>query len=170
MNNPVSNRLHTTRLNERLLSAIPDLVAHSDGRDILLMFNGDVGDVMRKTYAHGADSNALHLAETADILRKDMLHTNNQFEGSFPPTCQQDSVPTSLVSLVRMILEGPNIKNIPSTNSHIQNDALTISQLLLFNLVKCRNVNSSAVRHMKERETPLPLYIGIKVHAANRKR
>ncbi len=80
MNNPISNRLHTTRLKERLLSAIPDLVAHSDGRDILLMFNGDVGDVMRKTYEHGADSNA----------RKDMLHTHNQFEGSFPPTFQQD--------------------------------------------------------------------------------
>ena len=38
----VSNRIHTTRLKNRLLSELPDLRAYSVGRDILLTFEKDI--------------------------------------------------------------------------------------------------------------------------------
>jgi len=40
-----------------------------------------------------------------------MFANAKQFDGSFSATCQEDSVPSSLTSLVNMILEGPSIKD-----------------------------------------------------------
>ena len=50
--------------------------------------------------------------------------------------------------------------------------ALTISQLLVFNTVKhARNTeSSSSVRHTKSRETPLPIFLSLKIHAVTRSR
>jgi len=60
------------------------------------------------------------------------------------------------MSLVNMILDGPRA-------------ALSISQLLIFNTVKNARDTASS-RHHRDRETPLPLYLAMKVHATTRKR
>ena len=68
-----------------------------------------------------------------------------------------------------MILEGPpnSAKDLKSTSQI----AISLSQLLKFNSVKSRrNEPIKHVRHSQELETPLPIYIGMKVHAATRKR
>ena len=43
-----SSKINTTRLKERLLGAFPDLSAHTQGRDVLLIFNHAIGDAIRK--------------------------------------------------------------------------------------------------------------------------
>jgi len=52
--------------------------------------------------------------------------------------------------------------------------ALTIGQLLVFNGVRHKRTSvnnvSTAVRHAQGQETPLPLYVGLAVHAATRKK
>ena len=48
--------------------------------------------------------------------------------------------------------------------------ALTISQLLMFNCVKERRKLGRNVRSISERETPLPIYLGLKVHSLTRSR
>ena len=52
--------------------------------------------------------------------------------------------------------------------------AVTISQLMVFNSIRHKRTAvtrvSNAVRHAKERETHLPLYVGLAMHAATRKR
>ena len=83
--------------------------------------------------------------------------------------CQENSVPSSLVSLVKMISYGPNIE------SHLENPssqaALTVAQLLQFNCYfRRRETNSNCDRHSKNRETPVPLYVGLTVHAQTAKR
>ena len=64
---------------------------------------------------------------------------------------------------------GPNIKH---QNSAGTTAALSISQLLMFNSVKhARAVDSSGtVCHSRDRETPLPLYVALKIHAVTRNR
>ena len=48
---------------------------------------------------------------------------------------------------------------------------LTLSQLLKFNsFARCRDESSVTIRHKKERETPLPQYLGMLFHAKPRKR
>ena len=69
---------------------------------------------------------------------------------------------------MNMILEGPNIKHQHRANTKA---AISISQLLIFNSVKhARAAEASATSHALERETPLPLYLAMKIHAVTRKR
>lgn len=169
----VESRIHTTRLKLRLLSALPDLRAYSKGRDMLLTFTEDIGDAVQKACAHDSDADALHLVRAAQVVRKEMFDTKFTFDGSFHPGCQKEAVPSSLLALVNMIQDGANIKhqthllNTPSTTA-----ALTVSQLLFFNSVKHARAEKSSrtVRHSHDRETPLPLYVALKVHAVTRKR
>ena len=69
----VEKRIHTTRLKNRLLSALPDLRAHSQGRDTLLSFEKDIGS------ASYHDSDAMHLMRAAQVVRKEI------FDSSFSP-------------------------------------------------------------------------------------
>lgn len=162
----VENRVHTTRLKNRLLSELPDLQAHTQGKDVLLTLKKDVGPALRKACDH--DSEAMHLVRAAQVVRQEMFDTTFSFDGSFQANCQQDAVPPSLLALVNMILNGANIKHQTTTTQA----ALTISQLLVFNSVKhSRKMESSnSVRHNSSRETPLPLYLSLKIHAVTRSR
>jgi len=165
----VQKRIHTTRLKNRLLSAIPGLRAHSQGRDALLSFEKHIGPALMKACDH--DSDAVHLMRAAQIVRKEIFDSGFFFDGSFPANCQQKAVPPSLLALVNMILDGANIKHqnqVVSTNT--TKPALAISQLIVFNSTKhARNVDSSSsARHSRSRETPLPLYLSFKIHAVTR--
>ena len=74
------------------------------------------------------------LAKTATIVQKDIFtHDHFKFSGSFPPKCQEDSLPSSLKSLVSLIFNGPNLKNQDRRDSQA---CLTASQLLLYNVKK----------------------------------
>lgn len=166
----VDNRIHTTRLKNRLLSEFPDLRAHSKGRDILLTFVKDIGPALKKACDH--DSDAMHLVRAAQLVRREMFETRFSFDGSFQPDCQKDAVPPSLLALVNMILDGANIKHQSElVQTSTTTAALAISQLLTFNSVKHgREDSSGCVRHNRSRETPLPLYLSMKIHAATRSR
>ena len=165
----VEGRIHTSRLKERLLSVLPDLQAHSQGKCIILTFDGDIGSALRKAY--NIDDDAMHLARAAQIVRKEMFEKNYVFDGSFKASCEQDVIPPSLMALVRMILDGPNIRHQSEVAATTTRAALSISQLLMFNSVKYgRCVDSSYDRHNRDRETPLTLYVALKIHAVTRKR
>ena len=145
--------------------------AHKQGRDTVLISNADVGTALRMACEHDADNDAAHLARTANIVRRDMFKMMNQFSGSFETTCQQDSVPVSLLELVAMVLNEPNIKA-QSTSSDVLQPVLTIAQLLMHNSLVLHRENqaTSTIKHNLERETPLPIYLGIMIHTKTRKR
>ena len=162
----MGNRIHSTRLKIRLLSALPDLTAHVQGREILT-FEEDIGLALVK--ACDGYSDAVHLMRAAQVIRKELLNIKiKQFDGFFTSECQRDSVPSSLLALVNMIQDGPNIKHQSQLVSNASTTAaLSVSQLVVFNSVKqSRNSKPSVnVRHDRDHETPLPLYLGLKVHA-----
>ena len=69
-----------------------------------------------------------------------------------------------------MILYGPNIEEQECSSGKVQ-AALTISQLLQYNIrARCRDKEVKRERRSKRRETPLPIHIGISVHAKTRSR
>ena len=166
----VGNRIHNTRLKIRLLSALPDLTAHVQRREILFTFEEDIGLALIK--ACDGDSDAVHLMRAAQVIRKELLNIKiKQFDGFFTSECQRDSVPSSLSALVNMVEDGPNIKHQTQLASNASTTAaLSVSQLVVFNNVKqSRNSKPSVnVRHDRGPETPLPLYLGLKVHAVTR--
>ena len=77
-------------------------------------------------------------------------------------------MPNSLLALVTVVLNGPNIK---SRSSNVSHAALSLSQLLLYNSMKRYNENDTdIVRHSQQREAPLPAYLGVMLHTKTRKR
>ena len=68
-----------------------------------------------------------------------------------------------------MILRGPNIQN--QTENKSTQATLTISQLLQLNsYFSNRSGSSDQDHHNRCRETPLPIYLGLSIHARIRKR
>ena len=107
------------------------------------------------------------------MVRKEIFDSSFSFDGSFQATCQQEAVPPALLALVNMILDGANIEHQTQlVHTTTTKPALAISQLMVFNSVKhARNVDSpSSERHSRSRETPLPLYLSLKIHAVTRSR
>ena len=167
----VDDRIHSTRLKMRLLASFPDLSAHTEGRDILLTFDQHLGGALRKAGDH--DGGALYFARAAQIVGQEIFDRKCSSNGSFQKGCQQDAIPNSLLALVNMIQEGPNIVHqtqlgtSPSTSS-----VHSIYQPLMFNSVKrTRSANAtSSTYHSRDRESPLPIYIALKMLGLTRKR
>ena len=106
---------------------VPDLEEHKQGRDILLALKKDVSIALGKV-REDCDNEAMHLARAATIVRREMVMIENNFDGSFDQNCQQNSVSKSLISLVNMILYGPNIKT-QASNANATQAGLSIAQL-----------------------------------------
>lgn len=150
--------MHSSRLKDRLLSALPDLQAHYEGNNIILSFYEDFSAALRK--ACDFDDDAMHLVRATQIVRKKMFEKKYSFNGSFKNSTEQDAVPTSLMALVRMIFDGPSIKSQSEHVTSTSRAALSISQLLMFNSVKFgRSTDSRHEQHNRDRETPLALYV-----------
>ena len=128
----IVGRIHSTKLKDRILSYFQDMEAHKKGRDVMLAFKEDIGLALSKACDHDADADAIHLAMAANIVRREMFQKKNNFSGSFGPKCQEESIPMSLLALVAMIINGPNIEAQSSASSMPQ-PILTIAQLLMYN-------------------------------------
>ena len=154
----LSGHVNSTHLKNRIFAHFPELQAHKEGRDILLIFREDIGSAMRKACELDADTEGIHLARAANIIRRDIFNTKTSFNGTFDSQCQESSVPNSLLALVSMILYGPNIKTQSSYSSKSQ-AALTLSQLLTFNtFARCRDGDSHNLKaQARKRNAPSAL-------------
>ena len=83
----VGNRIHTTRLKNRLLLEIPHLKAYSQGRETLLSFEKDIGPALMT--ACQLDDDAMHLVRAAQVVRKEVFDSKFDFNGSFHENSQQ---------------------------------------------------------------------------------
>ena len=111
------------------------------------------------TEAKRRDSDAWCLARVARIVRKDILKEDNSFNGTFSPECQKNSIPTSLLLLVGILIKGPTTK-IDSSNNRA---CVSVSQLIVFNSVarpRHRPEATGSTHHIRSRECPLPIYTG----------
>ena len=109
---------------------------------------------------------ALILAKAATLVRKDILsHQGFKFTGCFPAQCQEDSISSSLKSLVSMIL---NVSNLKDQDKRDSQACLTIGQSIIYNTKGKTSRTAVKTRHTLEREPPLPIYIGINMHALSR--
>jgi len=98
--------------------------------------------------------------------------TKFKFDGSFSNDCQQEIVPETLSIFMQMLLDGPRIVKDAKTIESIKPSAaaLTLSQLSMFNSVqnKRSQAPNSVPRHIRDRETPLAIYIAIKTYRLTR--
>ena len=161
----ISKSVNKTRLKEKILEHFPECTAQFDGRNIVLIFHQYLRILLRDAVKdRDYSDNALFLAKAAKIIRKDIFaHQQFKFNGTFRSGCQSESVPSSLLSLVSLILIGANIER----RSQESQAYLTISQLMDFNAKKISSLTAKS-RHKPDREPPLPIYIGLNVHSRTR--
>lgn len=150
--------VNSTRLKERLLSEIPGLVAYKKGRDVLLAFDKDIGPVLSEASSY---TDAIILAKAAKILRRHMVEHKCKFEGSLYENSVYDSLPSALLQFICMIEHGADIKS--QLRFGATTTDLAMAQLLQYNCFAKYKEGATTQRHSRDRETPLPVYIGMSV-------
>lgn len=107
------------------------------------------------------------LAKAATIIRKDIFsHKGFNFSGNFPLDCCSKCLPSSLKSLIAMMLNGLDIKDQDKSESQA---CLTICEKIVFNTKKkFYKTKTGQTHHSASRELPLPLYIGLNIHSSTR--
>ena len=101
--------IHTTCLKDRILSQISALEEHKQGCDVFfLAFKNDLANVLQNAHKEDSAEEAIHLVKAASIARKE--HKNTNLTDLLKRIARLTPVPPSLVSLVNMILYGPNIE------------------------------------------------------------
>ena len=93
-----------------------------------------------------------------------MSKVSNTFNNSFPPDCQKASVPIQFHVLCSLLIDGcdPQIKGFSESSK-------TIAQLAMYQYRKMTSNSWSVTslrRHVKEGETPVPVYVGLKLYVS----
>ena len=93
-----------------------------------MAFRGDIGQALADACKERV-TNAVTLARAAEIVREEMFQNEQAFDGSLPIDREEKSVPSSLLTLVTMVLEGPSLKY-QSLNAN--GAALSLAQLIKY--------------------------------------
>ncbi|CAB4040991.1 Hypothetical predicted protein, partial [Paramuricea clavata] len=68
-----NSKIHSTDLKNRILTQIPNLQSHKEGRDVSLAFDKDIALVLqRASKSSNCDDEAIILAKAAQIIRRDI--------------------------------------------------------------------------------------------------
>ena len=165
--------VHTTRLRYKRLAAVPGLEeVRGPSNRIDLAYDEDISQAVHDMSASDYDSEAILLSKAAKVLRRHLFEKQYHFTGSFSSDSELQSVPAALLTFQHMLLDGPGImkENSETKSLPSQTAALTIAQLTMYNAVKHRSGNPSAVPcHIRDRESPLVIYIAIKLCTNMRK-
>ena len=117
---------------------IPGLCVAKGGKQVTFTVDHEVGRALFKACAWSDEENEWVLNKAAKIVWKDLLFSDEIFDGDVSDKRQSRSVPNSLVKLISMILEGG--KPSRELSAVIQKVSVNLSQLINFNSVKqkCR--------------------------------
>ena len=154
------------------MKLVPGLTEAPHGREVLLSFNKDIGSALKLVCKIDEDEDAMILAKADKLVRRVMFQKQAQFSGTFEEDCQKRSVPQNLVTLVEMILEGPNIDQQTEMKGDRDKPVYSICQLLVYNSVEHKRSKQPQgnIRYNVTRETPLPMYNGLKLHVKSHKK
>lgn len=120
----------------------------------MVAFEEDIGSLISRALPGENDDNALYLERTANIVREEMFNESSSATGSVTQSSQKGSVPQALLSLVTMILEGPNAKR-QLTGKPSQAAITLLAQLLKFSSVKHARKTEQCTRHNQESIDPI---------------
>ena len=154
---------HVSRFTERLMFSIPELEKRIICNRTYLCFSSEVSEIINEEI--GPNSFIQSLLKLVVPIRAGMSTVQNRFKGTFSDDSQQNSIPIRLLSLCSMLIDGFNPKD-----TGFSQPALTVSQLIMHVYKKKINRNPSTIRrrHSKIRETPLSIYVGLKLYATVR--
>ena len=160
--------VHDTQLREKIPNKIPGLCVVRSGRQVTLTVDDKVGRALFQACRWSDEVNKRAINKAAKIVCKDLLVSQEIFDGDVSEKRQSYSVLNSLVKLISMILEGGE----PSRkfSAGLQKVSENLSQLNSFNSEKQEHQGTQKFHHSKNNEPQLPVLIGLMVHARTGKR
>ena len=137
------------------------------GKTVVLIFREGMQEILKERLKdRDYSENARTLRKAAQIIRHDIFEfVAPKFSGSFTDDCQENSVPTTLKTLASMLLYGNSIKNKEKKDAQA---TLSIAQLVFSNCKKRISIDSEQLRNNLDRETPLQIFLGTKIHVKTR--
>ena len=158
---------HITRFADSLVEAIPGLHKRTVNNKVTVYFEGTIDMLLKDHFnvTSQPDAFARAIKDIVVPIRNSMKNTHNKFDGTFKAGCQKDSVPIELLTLISMLIDGAGIEN-----EGFSQEALTISQLAMYNFRNKQMSINRRRRHLKSLETPLPTFISLKIYATVRSR
>ena len=97
-----------------------------------------------------------------------MFKEDEIFDGNLSSRKQKSSVSVTLLRLLSLIMNGENSEK--NVSRAVESLTLNMAQLLCFNSVKGKRRFSGSVRHSRINKPPLPVKIGLMIHAKIRKK
>ena len=163
----IRKTVNKTRFKNDLLQHFSEAQEQCDGKNTVIVFTRGMQNMLKEALKkRDYSEDALILAKAATIIRNDTFrHECFKFDGNFPSKCQENSIPSSLKSLISLIYNGPNLKDQDKEESHA---CISVRQLIVFNMKKSTSTAGTKERHTLDREPPLPIYIGLNIHQQTR--
>ena len=153
---------HVSRFAERLISAIPALEKRIIKRKVVVIFSDFLNNILPELLS--PNSFVKSVMKIVSPIRNDMKTVQNNFIGNSSQTCQQGSLPIRLLTLISMLVDGADVNE-----KGFSQFTLTVAQLIMYNFrLKSRNITCVHRRHLRPRETPAPIYVGLKLYATVR--
>ena len=125
---------HTTRLRQKILNKMKSLCVSKSGRQVTLTVDDEVRQALFEACTWSFEENERVLNKTAKIVAKielkDLLLSDEIFDGDVSEKRQSRSVPNSLVKLIIMILGGGKPSRELSVG--LQKVSVNLSQLVRF--------------------------------------
>ena len=158
----IEETIQTTRFKERLLAAIPNLVAHTVNNASVVLFDDQVQEIITQ-FVQSPDGFYDALRKVVLPVRSDVLKQENEFTGSFSNFCQAESVPKTLLTLTSALIDGEM-----SSSDQPSQESLSVAQMIVSHTRrptkrKAKLKKPSRRRHSKKQETPLLEYVGLKI-------
>ena len=156
---------HVLRFTECLLDALPEFKLQKLDRKNTISYSEEIDHLVKnKLKKINQSSHVKALLKVVLPIRKQMSEVTNSFQGNFPVNYQEEFIPFPILSLCSLLIDGTD-----PTPTHVSLEALSVSQLIMFSYKKQSKIaqtNETSLanrRHLKKRETPLPLYVGLKL-------
>ena len=141
----LSDNVHTSRFKQQVLSGVPCL----SGSKAVLTLKDEIGIALMKC---SDEDDVIILSKAAHIVRRSLLTIDAVFNGNVSRGEQTNSVPSSIVQLIELILQGEKAQN-----ANLRYISVNLAQLIHFNSIKHkRQKHTYEIRHSQTNE---PLFI-----------
>ena len=152
----ITKSINKTRLKSDILHHFSEAQEQCDGKNTIIVFKKGMQNMLKEELKkRNFSEDATIPTKAAMIIRNDTFnHQCFKFNGCFSTECQENSLSSSLKSLISLIYSGPNLKDQDTQESQA---CISIGQLIVFNMKKS-STGSVNERHTLDREPPLPRF------------
>jgi 16S rRNA U1498 N3-methylase RsmE len=150
------------------LAACPYLQASgSAGQEILITYQSDNNSYLRAA-VRDFNGDAFRFADVAKVVRSDIFSKEEAKRWEDTLDKQEESTPLSLKTLLKMIMRGPgSLPSMAEEEADFDQVVNSLAQLISYHSIK-RVSASTTRRHSSQRETPVPVYLAMKIYGESR--